>query len=156
MKWQWWMEFLLRGFGRHCFILARDKNKKDRKKLRRKLVDHCPKQCETGSSQGANLETQKQTMWIEMHQSQVNMHFLRGPLRWMTEQKNPKFLTSLQNALGDTVNLVIQWLRLPASTVDLGRLFQSRTIQIGRGFHFAGLTYSLHGWLARVELHLVN
>ena len=74
----------------------------------------------------------------------------------MTEQKNPKFLTSLQNALGDTVNLVIQWLRLPASTVDLGRLFQSRTIQIGRGFHFAGLTYSLHGWLARVELHLVN
>ena len=25
-----------------------DKNKKDHKKLRRKLVDHCPKQCETG------------------------------------------------------------------------------------------------------------
>ena len=44
--------------------------------------------------------------------------------------------------------------------IDPG-LFQSRTIRIGKeylyGFrHFAGLTYSLHGWLARVELHLVN
>ena len=28
-----------------------------------------------------NLETQKQTKWIEMHQSQVKMFFLRGPLR---------------------------------------------------------------------------
>ena len=34
-----------------------------------------------------NLETQKQTKWIEMHQSQVNMCFLRGPLRWLMEQK---------------------------------------------------------------------
>ena len=74
----------------------------------------------------------------------------------MMEQKNPKFLRSLQNAQGDTVNLVIKWLRLPASTIDLGRLFQSRMIQIGSGFHFAGLTYTLHGWLAQVELHLVN
>ena len=62
------------------FILARDKNKEDHKKLRRKKVDHCPKQCETERSQAANLETQKQTKWIEMHQSQVNMCFLRGPL----------------------------------------------------------------------------
>ena len=38
------MEFLLRAGGRHCFILARDKNKKDHKKLRRELVNHCPKQ----------------------------------------------------------------------------------------------------------------
>ena len=36
---------------------------------------------ETGRSQATNLETQKQTKWIEMHQSQVNMSFLRGPLR---------------------------------------------------------------------------
>ena len=36
---------------------------------------------ETGLSQAANLETQKQTKWIEMHQSQVNMCFLTGPLR---------------------------------------------------------------------------
>ena len=37
-KSQWCVEFLLRAGGRHCFILARDKNKKDHKKLRRKLV----------------------------------------------------------------------------------------------------------------------
>ena len=36
---------------------------------------------ETGLSQAANLETQKQTKWIEMHQSQVNICFLTGPLR---------------------------------------------------------------------------
>ena len=53
----------------------------DGEKLRRKLVDHCQKQCETGRSQAANLETQKQTKWMEMHQSQVNICFLRGPLR---------------------------------------------------------------------------
>ena len=60
----------MRAGGRHCFILAKDKNKKDHKKLRRKLVDHCLKQCEKGRSQAANLETQKQTKWMEMHQSQ--------------------------------------------------------------------------------------
>ena len=42
-----------------------------------------------------------------MHQSQVNMCFLRGPLTWLTEQKNPKFLWSLQNAQRDTTNLAI-------------------------------------------------
>ena len=53
--------------------------------------------------------------------------------------------------------------RLPASTIDPGRLiFQSCTIRIGKGLYlyglnFAGLTYSsLYGWLAWVELHLVN
>ena len=30
--------------GRNCFILARHKNKEDHKKLRRELVDRCPKQ----------------------------------------------------------------------------------------------------------------
>ena len=40
-------------------ILARDKDKKGHKKLRRKLVDHCPKQYETVRSQAANLETLK-------------------------------------------------------------------------------------------------
>ena len=62
---------------------------------------------ETGRSQPTNLETQKQTKWIEMHQSQVKMCFLRGPLDWLTEQKNPKFLWSLQNAQRDTTNLAI-------------------------------------------------
>ena len=32
-----------------------------------------------------------------MHQPQENMCYLRAPLRWLTEQKNPKFFRSLQN-----------------------------------------------------------
>ena len=72
---------LVESGGRHCFILPRDNNKKNQKNLRRKLP-------ETGRSQATNLETQKQTERIEMHQSQVNMCFLRGLLRWLTEQKN--------------------------------------------------------------------
>ena len=96
---------LARAGSRRCFIPSRGKNKKDHKKLRRKLVDYCLKQCETGRSQAANLETQKQTKWIKMHQSQVNMCFLRGPLRWLTEQKHPKFLWGLQNSQCDTTNL---------------------------------------------------
>ena len=40
------------------------------------------------------------------------------------------------------------------------RLLQPSTIRIAKeylyGLHFAGLTYSLYGWLARVELHLVK
>ena len=32
----------MKAGGRHCFIFARDKNKKDHKKLRRKLVDQGP------------------------------------------------------------------------------------------------------------------
>ena len=79
---------------------ARDKNKNDQKNLWRKLVDYCPKT--------TNLKTQKQTKWIEMHQSQVKMCFLRGPLRWLTEQKNPKFPWSLQNVQRDTTNLAIK------------------------------------------------
>ena len=59
------MEFLLRAGHRHYFIFAKDKNKNDHEKLRRKLVDQGPKQCETGESQAANLETQKQTKWIK-------------------------------------------------------------------------------------------
>ena len=35
----------------------------------------------TRRSQATNQKTQKQTRWIEMHQSQVKMCFLRGPLR---------------------------------------------------------------------------
>ena len=71
-----------------------------------------------------------------------------------TVQKIPKRKTTGQCQAG---------FRLPASTIDPGRLiFQSCTIRIGKGIylyglHFAGLTYSrLYGWLAWVELHLVN
>ena len=35
------------------------------------------------------------------------MCFLRGPLRWLTEQKNPKFLRSLQNAQRHKTNLAV-------------------------------------------------
>ena len=113
----------MRAGGRYCFIFARDKDKKDHKKLRRKLVDHCPKQYETGRSQEANLETQKQTKWIEMHQSQVNMGFLRGPLRILTAQKNLKFLRSLQNGQRDTTNLAITPINAKfAKTIDCYRL----------------------------------
>ena len=115
-KSRWWVEFLLRAGGRHCFILARDKNKKDQTKLRRNLVDYCPKQ---GDHKKTNLETQKQTKWIEMHQSQVNMCFLRGPLRRLKAQKNPRFLRSLQNGLRDTTNLAITPINAKfAKTID--------------------------------------
>ena len=62
----------------YCFILSRDKNKKDQKKYLKKTGRPLP---ETGRSQATNLERQKQTKWIEMHQSQVIICFLRGPLR---------------------------------------------------------------------------
>ena len=38
----------------------------------------------------------------------VNMYVLRGPLRWLTEQKKPKFLQSLQNTLHDTTNFTVK------------------------------------------------
>ena len=62
---------------------------------------------ETARAQTANVETQNETKWIERHQSQGNMYFLRGPLRWLTKQKNPKFLRSLQKEQRDTTNLAI-------------------------------------------------
>ena len=99
------MEFLLRAGGRHCSILARDKNRKDHKKLWRK---QCSRSLpEKVQSQAVNLETQKQTKWIKMHQSQVNICFQRGLLRWLTEQKNQNFLRSLQNVQHETMNLAI-------------------------------------------------
>ena len=75
---------------------------------------------ETGRSQSNEPWNTKQTKTdrnppIKNHKPwpfelvQVNMCFLRGPLRWLTEQKNPKFLRSLQNAQGDTTNFAITW-----------------------------------------------
>ena len=41
------------------------------------------------------------------------------------------------------LSALLKWLRLPASTIDPGRLFQSHTIRKGKehllGLHFAGL-----------------
>ena len=68
----------MRAGGRYCYILSRDKNTKDQKKYMKKTGWPVP---ETGRSQATNLERQKQTKWIEMHQSQVIICFLRGSLR---------------------------------------------------------------------------
>ena len=61
---------------------------------------------ETRRSQATNLNTQKQTKWIEMHQSQVKM-FPKRSARWLTEQKNQKFLWSFAKRSRDTKNLTI-------------------------------------------------
>ena len=75
------------------------------RKIRKKCVANSTRRLlpETGRSQ-SNAEpcNAKQTELIEIHQSRitnhdlfelvpVNMCFLRGPLRWLTEQKNTKF-----------------------------------------------------------------
>ena len=48
-----------------CFILARDKNRKDQETSSKQSVRLLT---ETGRSQATNLETQKQTKRIEIHQ----------------------------------------------------------------------------------------
>ena len=80
---------------------------------------------ETGRSQVTNIETPKQTNWIEMHQSQVKMCFLRGLLWWLTEQKNPKFLRSLQNVQGNTTNLAIS-----INSVNVIALMEMRVVKL--------------------------
>ena len=93
------MNFFLSKEGcRRWFILASDKNRKDHNwiceaNLTSRLLP------ETGRSQSNEPWNKKQTKRIEIDQKrkpwpfelvQVNMCFLRGPLRWSTEQKNPK------------------------------------------------------------------
>ena len=53
---------------------------------------------ETGRSQSNEPWNTKPTKPIEIHQSRITNHdllnscnFLRGPLRWLTKQKNPKY-----------------------------------------------------------------
>ena len=93
------MEFLSRAGGRHCFIppMQESRIRKFRKSLK-KTSRLLP---ETGRSQKQKIK------WIEIHQSQLSICLLRGPLRWLMEQKNPKFLRSLQNSQCDTTNLAI-------------------------------------------------
>ena len=109
-KSRWWAEFLSKEGGRRCFILASDKNKKDQK------IDYCPKQ-DDHKAMPLKHETNKTDRKppITNHKRgpfelvQVNMCFLRGPLRGLTGQKNPKFLRILQNAQRDTTNFTV-WL----------------------------------------------
>ena len=63
---------------RGLFVDGKRKEQEISEKFSKKTSRLLP---ETGRSQATNLETQKQTKWIEMHQSQVKMCFLRGPLR---------------------------------------------------------------------------
>ena len=89
------------------FFLQKTRIRKIRLNLLRKLID-------------TNLETQKQTKWMKMHQSQVNMCFLRGP---PTEQKNPKLLRSLQNAQHDTTNLAVKFFSFILEKIDTPESF---------------------------------
>ena len=75
------VEFLSRAGGRHCFILARNKNK-IRKFFKENwsIISQNRAITSTNHTNHTNLERQEQTQWIEMHQSQVNMCFLRGPI----------------------------------------------------------------------------
>ena len=60
--------------GRHCFILASDKNKEGQKYQSLKQTSWLWP--EMGWSQAMNLETQKQNKQIEIHQSQIKNHDL--------------------------------------------------------------------------------
>ena len=115
---RWWVEFLSREGVRHCFILASDKNKKDQKNLRSKLVDYCPNQ---DYHKQRTLKHRKNQTDRANHKTwpfvlvQINVCFLRGLLRWLTEQKNPEFLRRLQNAQRDTTNLAVTPIKMFAS-----------------------------------------
>ena len=56
-KSRWWGEFLSREGGRHCFILASDKNKKDQKRFRSKLVDIARNRTITNSTSNESWNT---------------------------------------------------------------------------------------------------
>ena len=81
--------------------------------LEKKLVDYSPKQDDHKqwtfkhrNKPNRSKSTNHKPWPLEL--IQVNMCFLRGPLRWLTEQKHPNFLRSLQNAVqSNTTNLAV-------------------------------------------------
>ena len=111
------MDFLSnREGGRRCFILASDKNEKDRKNLRHETnkTDRNPPITNHNSlaprpvrairvTRGGLEPSAKSEIAVDdwerawNHKSwpselaQVNMCFLRGMLRWLTEEENPKY-----------------------------------------------------------------
>jgi len=107
-KSRWWVDFLSKEGGRHCFILASDKIKKDQKNLLSKLADYSPTQDDHKSSNtvnkpnGSKSTNHKPWPFKLVH---VNMFFLRGPLRWLTEEENPK--TPSKFAKRATTNLAV-------------------------------------------------
>ena len=91
------MDFLSKEVGRRCFILTSDKNEKDHKNLRSKLNQSIiarnrtiikQRRLETRNQQNGSRSTNHKPWPFEL--VQVN-NFLRGPLRWLTERKNPKY-----------------------------------------------------------------
>ena len=88
--------FLSKEGGRRCFIIASDKNEKEQKNLRSNLNRPIIARNRTITKQRTlKHETNKtdRNPPITNHKPwpfelvQVNMCFLRGPLRWLTEQK---------------------------------------------------------------------
>ena len=110
------MDFLSKEGGRCCSILASDKNEKDRKNLRHEtnktdrnppITNHnslAPKPVRAirvtrgGLVPSATSEIAvddwergwNHKSWLS-ELAQVNTCFLRGMLRWLTEQENPKY-----------------------------------------------------------------
>ena len=94
--------------------LASDKNKKDHKNLRNKrlklVVDYCQKQNDHKQRIFKhNIKKTDRNRTITNHKlrpskiQQVNICFLPGLKRWLTEHKAPK----LQNAQRDTTNFAV-------------------------------------------------
>ena len=102
--------------------VTRIKNKKDQKNLRSKLADYCPNQDyhKQRTLKHRKNQTDRERP-ITNHKTwpfvlvQINVCFLRGLLRWLTEQKNPEFLRRLQNAQRDTTNLAVTPIKMFAS-----------------------------------------
>ena len=81
---------------------ARDKNKNYQNNLPRKVADYCPKQ---GDHKQRTLKHRNKNAPIT---SKYVFPKRSSPLRWLTEQTNPKFLWSLHKAQRDTTNLAIR------------------------------------------------
>ena len=94
------MEFLSREGGRHCFILASDKNKK-RSMIapNRTIISNDPN--ETQKEKRNRSKSINHKPWPFDQLVQENTCFLGGPLRWLTVQRNPKFLKIIRKIFGE-------------------------------------------------------
>ena len=114
---------------------------------------------------GLQPRRDKVALILDKHRIHRNSIFIFMMLTKLAHVLKCRALSTVQKNTKEENNWVQRQagFRLPASTIDPGRLiFQSCMIRIGQGIYlyglnFAGLTYSsLCGWLAWVELHLVN
>ena len=88
--------FFVREGGRHWFILESDKNEKDQKKSLKQTSRWLP---QTEQQTNGSKSTNHKPWPFEF--VQVNIRFLEGPLKWLTEQKNPKFLRTITTIFGE-------------------------------------------------------